>query len=345
MDWFTFGFLSLDGLTSAAVYALIAFALVLIFSVTRVIFIGIGEFLSFAALTAAALQLGVLPPTIYLMLALGAITTVSESTKILSRQDSHRIRDLGVISIKFLFAPMVVAAMVLAYRPIAGSPWINAILTLIIIIPMGAMIYKLFYQPVAKASVLVLLILSVAVHFALLGLGLLMFGPEGVRNAPLVAGTFFVGGIPIPGQTFVIAGLTIFLIALLWFYFTQTLLGKSLQATAINGRGAQLVGIGTSEAGRIAFMLGIGLSAICGIVISPIATIAYDTGFLIALKGFVAAIIGGLFSFPVAALGALLVGMLEAFSAYWASAYKEIIVFTLIIPVLLWQSLNGKHHH
>ncbi|MBN8501469.1 MAG: hypothetical protein J0M19_10005, partial [Sphingomonadales bacterium] len=69
----------------------------------------------------------------------------------------------------------------------------------------------------------------------------------------------------------------------------------------------------------------------------------YDSGFLIGLKGFVGAIIGGLASYPVAALGALLVGLLESYSSFWASAFKEVIVFTLIIPVLLWRSLTSKH--
>ena len=66
-------------------------------------------------------------------------------------------------------------------------------------------------------------------------------------------------------------------------------------------------------------------------------------GFLIGLKGFVGAIVGGLVSYPVAALGALLVGLLESYSSFWASAFKEVIVFTLIIPVLLWRSLTTKH--
>jgi len=69
----------------------------------------------------------------------------------------------------------------------------------------------------------------------------------------------------------------------------------------------------------------------------------YDSGFLIGLKGFVGAIIGGLASYPVAAAGALLVGLLESFSSFWASAFKEVIVFTLIIPVLLWRSLGSRH--
>ena len=72
-------------------------------------------------------------------------------------------------------------------------------------------------------------------------------------------------------------------------------------------------------------------------------TIFYDSGFLIGLKGFVAAIIGGLASYPLAAVGALLVGQLESFSSFWASAYKEVFVFTLIIPVLVWRSLTSHH--
>lgn len=344
MDWFTFGFLFQDGLTSAAVYALIAFALVLIFSVTRVIFIGIGEFLSFAALTVAAIQSNWFPPTVYLLMAFGVLTWLNEAVRVFARGDEQAGRILLLAGLKYLAGPLLLAAVTWLYLSASGSPWLDGLLALLIIVPLGAMLYKVVYQPVAKATVLVLLILSVALHFALLGLGLLMFGPEGARTQPLVGGLYMIGSVPVPGQAFVVGGLTLILIAALWYFFTRTLAGKSLQATAINGRGAQLVGVGTSEAGRMAFMMGIGLSAICGILISPISTIAYDTGFLIALKGFVASIIGGLFSFPMAAVGALLVGMLEAFSAYWASAYKEIIVFTLIIPVLLWQSLSGKHH-
>ena len=77
-------------------------------------------------------------------------------------------------------------------------------------------------------------------------------------------------------------------------------------------------------------------------MIAPLTTVYYDSGFLIGLKGFVGAIIGGLGSYPIAAAGALLVGLLESFSSFWASAYKEVIVFTLIIPVLVWRSLTSR---
>jgi branched-chain amino acid transport system permease protein len=96
-------------------------------------------------------------------------------------------------------------------------------------------------------------------------------------------------------------------------------------------------------AGRLSFTLAALIGAFSGVLISPITTIYYDSGFLIGLKGFVGAIIGGLASYPVAAVGAILVGLLESYSSFWASAFKEVIVFTLIIPVLLWRSLGTRH--
>ena len=86
------------------------------------------------------------------------------------------------------------------------------------------------------------------------------------------------------------------------------------------------------------------IGALSGLLIGPITTVYYDSGFLIGLKGFVGAIVGGLASYPIAAAGAIFVGLVEAFSSFWASAYKEVIVFTLILPVLLWRSFTTTHH-
>ena len=103
------------------------------------------------------------------------------------------------------------------------------------------------------------------------------------------------------------------------------------------------MGISTSGAGKLSFGLAAFIGALSGLLIGPTTTIFYDSGFLIGLKGFVAAIFGGLASYPAAALGALLVGVLESFGSFYASAFKEVIVFTLIIPVLLWRSFQHGH--
>ena len=82
------------------------------------------------------------------------------------------------------------------------------------------------------------------------------------------------------------------------------------------------------------------IGALSGLLIGPTTTILYDSGFLIGLKGFVAAVIAGLASYPVALVVALGVGLVEAFSSFWASAFKEVIVFALILPAL-W--LRSRH--
>jgi branched-chain amino acid transport system permease protein len=101
------------------------------------------------------------------------------------------------------------------------------------------------------------------------------------------------------------------------------------------------VGISVSGSGQVAFALASLLGAISGILIVPVTTIYYDTGFLIGLKGFVAAIFGALVSYPITAVAAIAVGIIEAFASFHASNYKEVIVFILIIPVLLWRSLSA----
>ena len=85
------------------------------------------------------------------------------------------------------------------------------------------------------------------------------------------------------------------------------------------------------------------IGALSGLLIGPTTTVFYDSGFLIGLKGFVAAVFAGLASYPLALVGALGVGLLESFGSFWASAFKEVIVFATILPVLLWRSLRDPH--
>jgi len=136
----------------------------------------------------------------------------------------------------------------------------------------------------------------------------------------------------------VVLAAAILLIAL-WLFSGRTLYGKALRATAVNRFGARLMGISTSLAGRISFGIAAFIGALSGVLIGPLTTVFYDSGFLIGLKGFVAATIGGLASFPAAAAGSIFVGLLESFSSFWASDYKEVVVFVSLIPVLLWRSL------
>jgi branched-chain amino acid transport system permease protein len=344
MDLSIAAILAQDGITSGAVYALLALALVLVFSVTRVIFIPQGEFVAFGALTLAAIQADKFPLSATLLVALGMLSFIQEAATVAFGHHGERrkIRQIGVALLKFVLLPAAIYAVTRWYGHAALAMPLQVLLTLLIVVPMGPMIYRLAFQPLAEASTLVLLIVSVAVHYALTGIGLLMFGAEGSRTTPFSDARFEIGGLTVSGQSCVIIVVSLLLIVALYLYFERTLSGKALRATAVNRLGARLVGIGTTQAGRLAFTLAAALGALCGILIAPLTTVYYDSGFLIGLKGFVGAIIGGLGSYPIAAAGAVLVGLLESYSSFWASAFKEVIVFTLIIPVLLWRSLASK---
>jgi len=324
-----------DGVVNGAIYALLALSLVLVFTVTRVILIPQGEFVAYGALTYAALDDGRLPGSVWLLCALGGgafLAGLLAERRTLSTNAALRL------ALETLILPTAVTTLALLLAPRKPGVAAEALLTLAIVTPMAPYLYRLAFQPLAEASVLTLLIASIGVHLALLGLGLVFFGPEGFRAPGFSDARYAVGEALIPGQAIWIVGTTLALMAGLYLFFEHTLSGKALRATAVNRLGARLVGIATSLSGRIAFVLAGLIGALSGVLIAPLTTVYYDSGFLIGLKGFVAAIIGGLVSYPLAALAAILVGCVESVSSFYASAFKEVIVFTVIIPVLLWRS-------
>ena len=329
-----------DGITNGAIYALLALALVLVFAVTRVIFIPQGEFVAFGALTLASLQAGKVPGTIWLLVGLGTTIALLDGIQLLREKRFAKLPPLVIFNIGL---PLLAAAGLFAIPPGFLPLWLQVVVTMLLVVPLGPMIYRVAFQPLASAPVLVLLIVAVAVHLALIGLGLLFFGAEGWRTPAFTDLSFELAGAPLQGQTILVVVASALLIIGLYFFFERTLYGKALRATAMNRTGARLMGIPPVLAGKLCFTLAAAIGAFSGILIAPLTTIYYDSGFLIGLKGFVGAIIGGLVSYPLAALGAILVGLLESYSSFYASAFKEVIVFSLIIPVLLWRSLKTRH--
>jgi len=240
----------------------------------------------------------------------------------------------------YLVLPLVPAAAVwFAAGTILSMP-LRIGLSLALVLPIAPLLDRIVFRPIADASVLLLLTVAVSLHFALAGLGLMFFGPEGVRTKPLTDASLDVAGLFVNVQTLLIVAASIVFCGLLYLYFEFTIQGKALRATAVNRVGARLVGIRPAATGTVAYLLASLLAGISGVLIAPVTTIFYDSGFLIGLKAFVGAIIGAMTSYPVTALGAVMVGLLESFPSVWISPYKEVVVFGLLIPVLLWRSLS-----
>jgi branched-chain amino acid transport system permease protein len=340
LTWDVALILAIDGLANGAVYLLAGLGLVLIFSVTRVVFVPFGDVAAFAALSLAAFEGGRTPATIGLVALLALLAAVSEVWTLLRRGETARI------------ARAVLAWGVLPLLPcalawgLAGRTLPHAVffaLAVLLVVPITPLVARVALQSIADASVLVLLIASLALHFLLSGLGLLFFGPEGFRTAPLARGSLTLpGGLPVSGQVMLMLASAVVLSALFFLAFERTVAGKALRATAVNRIGARLVGIRPARTALLAYTFASLLAGLIGVLVAPITTIYYDSGFLIGLKAFVAAIIGGLVSYPLTALGALAVGVVESFGSFWNGALKDVIVFSLLIPVLLLRSALAR---
>jgi branched-chain amino acid transport system permease protein len=332
--------LGIDGLANGAVYLLAGLGLVLIFSVTRVVFVPFGDVAAFAALSLAAFETGRLPATIGLVATLAALALAVEIRSLVVRGESRRI-PRAVLGWGVLPALPCLAAWAIAGR---GAPAaVQVVVAVALVVPIIPLVARVALQPIADASVLVLLIASLALHYLLSGLGLLFFGPEGSRTAPLAGGAISLGGFSVSGQVLLMVGASLVLSGLFFLAFERTVAGKALRATAVNRIGARLVGIRPARTALLAYVAASLLAGLIGILVAPVTTMYYDSGFLIGLKAFVAAIIGGLVSYPLTAVGALAVGIVESFASFWSGALKDVIVFGLLIPVLLLRSFFSAH--
>jgi branched-chain amino acid transport system permease protein len=319
-------FLLMDGLTNGMMYALLSLALILVFAVTRVILIPIGELMMFAPLSFAVLRNGEIPGTLWLSVVILLGWAFAD-------RRSYRVAIATVLGAAALVGLNMWAA--------AGAPaavaWFAAALT---VLPVGPALYRLLFQQTATAGVLLNMILAIGIHFVLRGLGLLLFGPEQYRVPPILPGSLTFGAIPVANQALVLFAFGALLMVGFYFFTRRTLFGKALIACAVNRMGARLSGIDPATAGQVAFAVSTAVAIAAGMIIGPMTNVAYYMGFYLALKGFVAAIIGALASYPTAVAGALLVGLLESYSSFVASAFKEPVVFALILPVLLLLSVR-----
>lgn len=337
MDWTIFAFLVADGLQNGVLYALLALALVLVFAVTRVILVPLGELLVFAPLTyiyflpgdISGLDLrGQLPGTAWmsaLMLGLWAV---------LERRNPRSLLSL---------VGLAGAVLLLAWWGSQGvHPAVGWLLAVLVVLPIGPATFRLFFLPARNASVLTYLIIAVGLHLAYMGLGLVFFGPEQYRLPPLWAGQTQFGVVPVNNQTLLVYAFALLTMGGLYAFFNFSLYGKALRAAAVNRLGARISGISPAQAGYVAFAIATLMVAVAGLLVAPLTSPAYYQGFLLGLKGFVAGILGGLISYPVAVLGALAVGLVESYASFAASAFKEALVFALLLPALLWRSLRSN---
>jgi branched-chain amino acid transport system permease protein len=213
-------------------------------------------------------------------------------------------------------------------------------LVLAIAIPavVGMLLEKLAIEPARDAEVVTLIIITIGASLVIRGLVQIWLG-KGAHSYPAFSGNepILLGGATLLPQSLWVLGVTALVVVALWYFFSRTLAGKAILATSCNPLAAQLVGINTQWVLLVSFALSAALGAIGGVLLTPITLTSYDVGIMLGLKGFVAAVVGGLGSGLGAVVGGLLVGIIEAMAAgYISSAYKDAIPFVLILFILFF---------
>jgi branched-chain amino acid transport system permease protein len=234
---------------------------------------------------------------------------------------------------------IMLGGMLAVFFLASGLPLPVALL-LAILIPavVGVLVEKLAIEPVKGAETVTLIIITIGAALVIRGLVQVWLG-KNAHSLPAFSGDTPIAilGATLLPQSLWVLGVTALVVAALWFFFNRTLAGKAMLATSHNRLAAELVGINTGWVLFLSFALSGALGALGGILVAPITLTSYDVGIMLGLKGFVAAVVGGLGNGLGAVVGGLLVGILEAMGAgYVSSAYKDAIPFILILLILFF---------
>ena len=226
----------------------------------------------------------------------------------------------------------------------AGIPMVPALLlSIIIAVAIGAIMYVLAIRSAKKASEVSLIIITIGAAILIRGIAGEVWGVDAVRP-PFFTGseTLSFLGARVHPQALWIIGITIAITIALHLFLSHTMLGKALKACSVNPQAATSVGIDPRVMGLIAFGLAAAMGATGGVVMAPLTLTSYNVGVMLGLKGFVAASIGGFTSPLATVIGGIAVGMgIVAVGVNWGpftSEYKDAIALVVLLLILLIRS-------
>jgi len=221
-----------------------------------------------------------------------------------------------------------------------GLPLIAAFpATITIVTLVGMLLDRLAISPIRQPTVLTLIIATIAASILLKGTAMFIWGKD-PYDLPAFSGRNpinFLGAVIQP-QYFWVIGFLILTVIVLTLFFEKTILGKAMSACADNPDAASLVGINVKQMIVLSFALSAAIGAVAGIVVTPISLMEYDRGAMLAVKGFGAAVLGGLGSFPGAVIGGLILGAIESLGAgLISSGYKDAFALIVLMFVLFYK--------
>ncbi|PQV53784.1 branched-chain amino acid transport system permease protein [Defluviimonas denitrificans] len=242
---------------------------------------------------------------------------------------------------------VMLGGMITVFAHASGLPLpLAALIAVAVTAAVGVALNRLAIEPARGAPVVSLIIITIGASIFIRGASQLVFDKQ-IHSFPAFSGDdpIHVLGATILTQSLWVIGGAIAIFVGLWLFFTKTLLGRAVLATSNNRLAAQLVGINTKFVMTLSFALSAAIGALGGVLVTPITLTSYDVGLALALKGFAAAMLGGMGNPKGAFVGGLLLGLLEALTAgYLSSQYKDAAAFIIILAVLFFmpQGLFGR---
>jgi branched-chain amino acid transport system permease protein len=242
---------------------------------------------------------------------------------------------------------VMLGGMITVFATLAGVPlfW-AALIAIAATAAVGVALHRCAIEPARAASPVVLIMITIGASIFLQGIAQQVFDKRFHSLPPFISGEpLRLAGAAILPQSILVLACAAAIVVGLWLFIDRTLFGKALIATAANRLAAQLIGIDTRKLIDFSFGLSAAIGAVAGILITPITLTSYDAGTVLALKGFAAAMLGGMGSGVGAVMGGVVLGLLEALSAgYISSNYKDAVAFLIILLVLVFmpQGLFGR---
>jgi branched-chain amino acid transport system permease protein len=264
---------------------------------------------------------------IYALVALG-FTIIYNATDIINFAQGEFVMLGAMIMVSLHPASDAMVSMPVAF-----------ILSVLIVTAIGAIFERVAINPVRKASVITLIIITVGASIFVRGLALPVWGQDPVHAPAFSKGEpLSILGARISLQQVWILGITIIVVIAVHLFYKYTIIGKAMRATAINRRAAQLMGINVRMMVLCSFALSAAVGAAAGMAIAPVAHASYDMGAMLGLKGFCAAILGGLGNGIGAVMGGFLIGIIERLAIGFAppgySGYRDVVAFVILLIIL-----------
>jgi branched-chain amino acid transport system permease protein len=283
---------------------------------------GLGDYVQF-------ILSGLSTGSIYVLVALGVVLIYNVT---------------GIVNLAQGEYAMLGAMLAVTYRSWQFPLPLAFLASVLSVVVIGILIERLTVNSARSAPSVTLIIITVGVSITIRGVSLLLWGtvpyslPEFTSGAPLV-----VLQAVLARQRLWIMGTAVLMLLLLYVFLERTLLGKAVRACSINRQAASLMGISPSQMSLLAFALSAALGSVGGIVIAPLTLVSYDMGLMLGLKGFVAAVIGGLLSVPGAVVGGLLLGVMESLAAgLISSGFKDAVAFLALLAVIFVRSRQAS---